>query len=139
MSGKSITQQQVKLYMSYRTKQSQVQTTAKAGIFQRSARRIEKDERQTNKGPLQYSTRKDLLNGLYEKHLIPLLKENSALRPITLLDVLNDKAPEQFDKSHLRTLQRHVKRWRVKEGPEQEVIFFNVIHQGIWVYQTILG
>jgi hypothetical protein len=42
MSGKSITQQQVKLYMSYRTKQSQVQAAAKAGISQRSARRIEK-------------------------------------------------------------------------------------------------
>jgi hypothetical protein len=123
MSGKSINQQQVKLYMSYRTKQSQVQAAAKAGISQRSARRIEKDERQTNKGPRQYSTRKDPFNGLFEKHLIPLLKENPALQPITLLDVLNDKATGQFDKSHLRTLQRRVKRWRVKEGPEQEVIF----------------
>jgi hypothetical protein len=37
--------------------------------------------------------------------------------------VLNDKVPGQFDQSHLRTLQRRVKRWRVKEGPEQEVIF----------------
>ncbi len=37
--------------------------------------------------------------------------------------MLNDKATGQFDKSHLRTLQRRVKRWRVKEGPEQEVIF----------------
>jgi len=123
MSGKSITQQQVKLYMSYRTKQSQVQAAAKAGISQRSARRIEKDERQFKITPRQYRTRVDPLNGLFEEHLIPLFKENPALQPITLLDVLNDKVPGQFDQSHLRTLQRRVKHWRVKEGPEQEVIF----------------
>jgi hypothetical protein len=123
MSGKSITQQQVKLYMSYRTKQSQVKAAAKAGISDRSARRIDKDEHQFQKIPRQYCTRKDPLKGLFEKHLIPLLDKNPALQPITLLDVLNDKEPGQFDHSHLRTLQRRVKRWRVKEGPEQEVIF----------------
>jgi hypothetical protein len=48
-----------------------------------------------------------------------LLEENPALQPITLLDVLNDKALGQFDQSHLRTLQRRDKRWRVA----QEVIF----------------
>lgn len=123
MSGKSITQQQVKLYMSYRTKQSQMKAAAKAGISDRSARRIEKNKHQTKQIPRQYRTRKDPFNGLFEEHLIPLLKENPALQPITLLDVLNDKVPGQFDQSHLRTLQRRVKRWRVKEGPEQEVIF----------------
>ncbi len=120
MPGISITQQQVKLYMSYRKNNSQVTSAAKVGISERSARRIEKGEHQ----PRQYRTRKDPFNGLFEKHLVPLLKLNPELQPITLLDVLADKAPDQFDASHLRTLQRRVKRWRVQEGPEQEVIFF---------------
>jgi hypothetical protein len=123
MPGKSITQQQVKLYMSYRKNQPQVKAAAKAGISQRSARRIEKGEHQTALMPRQYRTRKDPFNGLFEKHLIPLLEVNPGLQPITLLDVLNDRAPNQFDLSHLRTLQRRVKRWRVKEGPDKEVIF----------------
>ncbi|MBL4882804.1 MAG: IS21 family transposase [Oleispira sp.] len=123
MPGISITQQQVKLYMSYRRNNSQVKSAAKTDISERSARRIEKGEHQTQHQPRQYRTRKDPFNGLFEKHLIPLLKANPALQPITLLDVLADKAPEQFDTSHLRTLQRRVKRWRVQEGPEQEVIF----------------
>jgi hypothetical protein len=123
MPGKSITQQQVKLYMSYRKNQSQIKAAAKAGISQRSARRIENGEHHTAQPPRQYRTRKDPFKGLFEKHLIPLLEENPGLQPITLLDVLNDKAPGQFDQSHLRTLQRRVKRWRVKEGPRQEVIF----------------
>ncbi len=123
MSGKSITQQQVKLYMSYRTKQSQAKSAAKSGISQRSARRIEKDEHRTSKAPRQYRTRSDPFHGLFEKHLIPLLENNPALQPITLLEVLNGNAPGHFDNSHLRTLQRRVKRWRIKEGPAQEVIF----------------
>jgi len=110
--------------MSYRKNHSQVKSAAKAGISERSARRIEIGEHQAQQQqPRQYRTRKDPFNGLFEKHLVPLLKNNPALQPITLLDVLTDKAPEQFDQSHLRTLQRRVKRWRAKEGPEQEVIF----------------
>lgn len=125
MSGKPITQQQVKLYMSYikKPKQTQLKAAAKAGFSERTARRIESGEYQAQHQPRQYRTRKDPFDGLFEECLVPLLKENPALQPITLLDVLDEKAPEQFDHSHLRTLQRRVKRWRAKEGPEQEVIF----------------
>lgn len=125
MPGTSITEQQVKLYMSYRKKPKQTQSkaAAKAGFSERTARRIESGEYQAQHQPRQYRTRKDPFKGLFEKYLVPLLEENPALQPITLLDVLDEKAPEQFDHSHLRTLQRRVKGWRAKEGPEQEVIF----------------
>lgn len=109
--------------MSNRKNHSQVKSAAKAGISERSARRIEKGEHQTLHQPRQYLTRKDPLNGLFEQHLVPLLEKNPALQPVTLLDVLENEAPGQFDHSHLRTLQRRVKRWRAKEGPDQEVIF----------------
>jgi len=123
MPGTSITQQQVKLYMSYRKKQSQIKAAAKTGISERSARRIDKGEHKTQKHPRQYRTRKDPLKGLFEEHLVPLLIDNPGLQPITLLGVLDEKAPEQFDQSNLRTLQRRVKHWQATEGPEQEVIF----------------
>jgi hypothetical protein len=123
MSGISITQQQVKLYMSHRKNNSQVKSAAKAGISERSARRIESGAHQTQEQPRQYRTRQDPFNGLFEQHLVPLLEVNPQLQPITLLGVLEEKVPNQFDQSHLKTLQRRVKRWRAKEGPEQEVIF----------------
>jgi hypothetical protein len=125
MPGKPITKKQVKLYMSNRKnpKQSQVTSAAKAGFSERTARRIEKGEHQINHLPREYRTRKDPFKGLFEKYLVPLLEENPELQPITLLEVLDEKAPNQFDQSHLRTLQRRVKRWRAKYGPEQEVIF----------------
>lgn len=125
MPGKYITKQQVNLYMSYRKKpkQSQASAAAKAGFSQRTASRIDKGEHQPKPKMRQYRTREDPFNGLFEKHLVPLLEENPALQPITLLEVLDEKSPEQFDQSHLRTLQRRVKKWRAKYGPDKEVIF----------------
>jgi hypothetical protein len=54
---------------------------------------------------------------------VPLLEETPALLPITLFDVLLEKAPDRIEQSHLRTLQRRVKKWRAEHGPEQEVMF----------------
>ena len=128
MPGKPITQQQVKLYMSYRNqpKQSQAKAAAKAGISERTARRIDTQQHQIQGQPRQYRTRKDPFDGMFEAHLVPLLKINPALQPITLLDALEEHAPGKFDHTHLRTLQRRVKRWRAKEGPDQEVIFLQL-------------
>jgi len=125
MSGKPINQQQVKLYMSYRKQPNQTQLTAasKAGFSERTARRIDKGEHQTKRQPRKYRTRKDPLNGLFDSLLVPLLEQNPALQPITLLEVLQEHSPNTFDDSNLRTLQRHVKRWRAKYGPDKEVIF----------------
>lgn len=125
MPGKSITQQQVKLFMSYRKQPNHTQASAaaKAGISERSGRRIEVGDLQTTKLQRHYSTRKDPFNGLFEQYIIPLLEDNPALQPITLLGVLEEHTPGRFDRSHLRTLQRRVKRWRAQYGPEKEVIF----------------
>ena len=123
MSGIQITTQQVKLYMYYRNKSSQVKAASKAGISERSARRIDSGRHGTSKPPRNYRTRKDPFDGLFEQYLVPLLKDTPQLQPITLLDVLDEKAPGKFDSSHLRTLQRKVKRWRATEGPALDVIF----------------
>jgi hypothetical protein len=125
MPGKPINQQQVNLYMSYRkqTNQSQSSSAAKAGFSERTARRIDIGEHSVNHSPRQYKTRKDPFDGLFEKHVIPLLQAEPQLQPITLFEKLEDIAPNQFDKSQLRTLQRRVKRWRATDGPEQDVIF----------------
>ena len=125
MSGKYITLEQVNLYMSYRKNSKHLQSTsaAKAGFSERTARRIDKGEHKTNLPARKYRTRKDPFKGLFEQYLVPLLENNPALQPITLLEVLDEHAPGKFDQSHLRTLQRKVKRWRAKYGPNQEVMF----------------
>jgi len=111
--------------MSYRNqpKQPQASSAAKAGFSERSARRIESGKHKMDKQPREYRIRKDPSDGLFDVVLVPLLKANPTLQPITLLDELDKAAPGRFDHSHLRTLQRRVKRWRAKYGPEQDVIF----------------
>lgn len=125
MSGKSINQQQVKLYMSYRKQPNNTQLSAasKAGFSERTARRIDKGQHKTKHQPRNYQTRKDPFDGLFESLLTPLLEKNPALQPITLLEVLEEHSSDKFDHSSLRTLQRRVKRWRAKYGPDKEVIF----------------
>jgi len=125
MPGKTINQLQVNLYMSYRNQsnQSQSSAAAKAGFSERTARRIDSENHETVRPQRQYSTRKDPLNGLFEEHIIPLLQAEPELQPITLFEKLEEIAPHLLDRSQLRTLQRRVKKWRAKYGPEQEVIF----------------
>ncbi|MFT6992506.1 MAG: hypothetical protein ACJASL_004506 [Paraglaciecola sp.] len=100
--------------MSYRSQQlqSQASAAAKGGLSERSARRIESCEHKTHKPPRDYKTHKDPFDGLFDEYIVPLLMQNPGLQPITLLDELNKIAPEKFDHSQLRTLQRRVKRWR---------------------------
>src|SRR5690606_35206283 len=123
MSGKPITKQQVNLYMSYRKDHKQTAAAAQSGMSERTARRIESGQHSTTHLPRVYRTRKDPFNGAFEEHLVPLLKADPELKPITLLDQLDTLMPGKFGHNHLRTLQRRVKKWLATEGPEQEVIF----------------
>lgn len=101
MTGKTITQQQVDLYMSYRNKNKQNVAAAKAGISERSARRIDKNELLPGKARRNYRTRADPFDGDFEKHLVPLLINDPLLQPITLLDKLDELVPDKYDKSKL--------------------------------------
>lgn len=123
MSGQPITKQQVNLYMSYRKDHKQTTAAAQSGMSERTARRIDSGQHSTENNPRIYRTRKDPFNGAFEEHLVPLLKADPKLQPITLLDQLDTLMPGKFGHNHLRTLQRRVKKWLATEGPEQEVIF----------------
>ncbi len=52
-----------------------------------------------------------------------MLSIGPGLQSQTLMQWLIDRWPEQFDWSHLRTLQRRIRRWRALQGPDQKVMF----------------
>lgn len=132
MPGKTINQKQVDLYMQFRKKgNSQTLCAAKAGISERSGRRIDKGEQSCSRPPRNYRTRKDPLQGAFEQYLIPLLKNEPTLQPMTLFEELVERCPGQFDKSCLRTIQRRVKRWLATDGPVKEVIFLQRHEAGV--------
>ena len=57
-----------------------------------------------------------------------LLEGNAGLQAKTIFEELQRRYPGRFADPQLRTLQRHVKRWRGESGPPKEV-FFTQVHE----------
>ncbi len=125
MPGTRITDQQVHLYMmNIRKNKSQELAAAKAGISQRSARRIQRAATLPSQNPRRYwRSRADPFAQVWDCEVVPLLKSAPKLMAITLLRKLQDDYPGRFPEGMLRTLQRHIRRWRALEGPPKEVFF----------------
>ncbi len=110
--------------MSYRKHHPQELAAAKAGMSPRSARRVEEDVTLPSQEPRRYwRSRPDAFAGVWDNEVVPLLKRAPKLMAITLLRKLQDDHPERFPEGMLRTLQRHIRRWRALEGPPKEVFF----------------
>ncbi len=52
-----------------------------------------------------------------------MLATTPGLQALTVLELLTLKRPGRYDETHLRTLQRRVRRWRAEHGPAREVWF----------------
>lgn len=50
------------------------------------------------------------------------LRETPEFEAKTLFDLLQQQHPGRYEDGQLRTLQRHVKRWRAAHGPDREVV-----------------
>jgi Mu transposase, C-terminal domain len=50
------------------------------------------------------------------------LRETPELEAKTVFEWLQGQHPGQYEDGQLRTLQRHVKRWRAAHGPEREIV-----------------
>lgn len=122
MPGRVITDQQVKLYMNERTRGSTQQSAAaKAGISERSARRIERGRERVVER--HWRTRADPFEAVWSKELVGLLEQHPQLSATTLLEYLQEHYPGEYPDSLKRTLQRRVKRWRALHGQSKAVMF----------------
>ncbi|MEW7975905.1 MAG: IS21 family transposase [Candidatus Sedimenticola endophacoides] len=124
MSGKAITQEQVKLFMKYRNQgDTQQQASAKAVISERSGRRIDSGSLSTKNQPRHWRTRKDPFSEVWEQEIVPCLEDTPALTPITLFEDLQDRHPGRFGNHLKRTFQRRVKAWKALNGPDKTIMF----------------
>jgi len=125
MPGNWITNQQVEIYMTSRQqKHTQATSAAKAGISERSGRKIDAGKRiNHHQAPRHWRTRHDPLKVVWENELIPLLEQSPDLQPITLLEYIQSRYPGEYPDKVLRTLQRRTKQWQAMFGPEKEVMF----------------
>lgn len=125
MSGKAINSEQVKVYMQTRKDgKKQVTSAAKAGMSERTGRRIEKEELQpAGKQKRYWRTRTDPFADVWDSEVVPLLEKNHKLTPITLFEKLQKDHPGEYQDSKLRTFQRRVSEWKALYGPDREVMF----------------
>lgn len=124
MPGKRITDHQVHKYKEHRNRLNQVAAAAKAGISERSARRVEQAPSLPSQKPERdWRTRQDPLVQVWESEVVPLLQADPAFSAVTLLEELQRRHPGEYDSAVLRTLQRRVRQWRAQHGPEREVYF----------------
>jgi hypothetical protein len=127
--GRHVTDQQVRLYMDLRRHHSQRLAAAKAGLSERTARRIERDPRLPSRkaaAPRRRRQTPDPLEGVWEADILPLLEGSPGLRPITLLEEMQRRHPERDWGRLRRTLERRIRAWRGVHGPAREVIFRQV-------------
>jgi len=125
MSGSWITKQQAEIYMTSRQqKYTQLTSSAKAGISERSGRKLDADEWKDPKNVARHwRTRSDPLEQVWETELIPLLEHTPSLQAITLLEYIQSRYPGIYSDKVLRTLQRRRKQWQALLGPDKEVMF----------------
>ena len=103
---------------------TQVLASAKSGISERTGRDIEHNKRLDPKQQDRcWRTREDPFESVWESELVPMLNDHPGLRPMTLLDYLQDQYPSKYPDSCLRTLQRRIKEWRSLHGPAKDIIF----------------
>ena len=132
MPGTRITDQQVSLYMNHRKHHSQTLAAAKAGISERSARRLEDAVTLPSQTLRRYwRSRTDPFAHVWDTEVVPLLKNAPTLMAITVLRKLQEDHPDHFSDGVLRTLQRHIRQWRALEGPPKEVFFPQTYAPGV--------
>src|SRR5947209_8437779 len=116
---------EVKLLMQERRKgTSQRLAAARAGMSERTARKYEDAGQLPSalKRPHDWQTRANPFEEDWP-WVVEQLKRDPALQGSTLFALLCEQHPACYRRTQIRTLQRHIARWRAVHGPEQEVIF----------------
>ena len=66
--------------------------------------------------------RRDPLAGIFEEEIVPLLEASPGLRAVALYEEMMRRHPD-LHPGVRRTLERRVRGWKAKHGPEREIIF----------------
>ena len=96
---------------------------AKAGFSTATAYRIEDDPQlPSTKGKHGGRRRADPLSGIFDEEIVPMLKQAPDLRTVGIFEELMRRHPE-LGRGVRRTLERRVREWRARYGPERELVF----------------
>ena len=107
-----------------KTEETQEVAAAKAGMDVKTARKYLAEGRlpSEQKADRTWRTRTDPFERVWEE-VRQQIDTNPGLEAKTVFEALQRNYPGEFADGQLRTLQRHIKRWRATEGPSREVFF----------------
>jgi hypothetical protein len=96
----------------------------RAGMDRKTARKWLKRGKlpSESKEPRTWRTRPDPFEQDWPQ-VVTMLEAAPELEAKTIFEELMRRAPGRYEPGQLRTLQRHVRRWRAAEGPPKEVYF----------------
>lgn len=102
---------------------------ARAGMSPATGYRILNDPRLPSQMKAPRTRRRpDPLAGFFDEEVVPLLEAAPGLRPIAIFEELRRRHGDlPFSR---RTLERRIRDWRARHGPEREVIFRQVHEPG---------
>lgn len=123
MPGRHVTDQQMRLFMTFRQTHSTPVAAAKACISQATGYRLQADptlpsQKKTPRG----RRRPDPLADIFDAEVVPLLRSSPGIRPVAVYEEILRRHPE-LGVGVRRTLERRIRAWNAEHGPEQEVIF----------------
>jgi hypothetical protein len=96
---------------------------AKAGFSTATAYLLEKERHlRPAEKPLRERRRPDPLIDIWDSEIVPLLKAAPGLRSVAIIEEMNRRYPGIYFGTR-RTMERRIRAWRGRFGPEQEVIF----------------
>src|SRR5271154_1028964 len=123
LPGLHITDQQTRLFMSYRKTYGVAVASAKAGLSTATGYRIEEDPRLPSQKKVPRGRRRpDPLAEIWDSEIVPILKATPHIRAIAVYEEIRRRHPD-LNPNTRRTLERRMRFWRAVEGPEQDIIF----------------
>ena len=71
-----------------------------------------------------YSGQETAIKKEHWEEIKELLKKSPELEAKSALDYLIEKYPEEYTGKEIRSLQRRFKKWKIEEGADKEVMFY---------------
>ena len=123
MPGHHVTDIQMRSFMKHRKSHSTEAAAAKAGFSARSGYRIQQDPTLPSQKKAPGGRRRpDPLAGIFDEEVVPMLEGDSDIRAVGVFQELMRRHPD-LDPGIRRTLERRIRDWRARHGPDREVIF----------------
>jgi hypothetical protein len=120
-----VTDAQVRRLMEEMSKDGHIgQAAMKAGMDRKTARRYVSTAKLPSemREPRWWRTRQDPFAEDWPA-VAEMLAATPGLEAQTVLELLEAKQPGRYNETHLRTLQRRIRRWRAEHGPARDIWF----------------